>query len=145
MGICEWRGVHRRADILDTSSTLPRRVLDTSRRVDIRAWAQAEEPFALLHLTGSVGFNRSMSRIANALGLSLSEKGLRAAVRSGGALVKTAGGFEPNLRTEVIIYTYSVYYKCMYSSIRIITASSRTCAPRRTSSRGSASTSCRRR
>ena len=56
------------------------------RRIDIRCFDEHEEPFALLHLTGSAAFNRYVSRVANAQGYSLSEKGLRPAQREGGEM-----------------------------------------------------------
>ena len=56
------------------------------RRMDIRCFDEHEEPFALLHLTGSAAFNRYVSRVANAQGYSLSEKGLRPAQREGGEM-----------------------------------------------------------
>ena len=57
------------------------------RRMDLRCFDESEEPFALLHLTGSAGFNRYLSRVALAQGFSLSEKGLRAARREAGTMI----------------------------------------------------------
>ena len=81
------------------------------RRMDIRCFDEHEEPFALLHLTGSAAFNRYVSRVANAQGYSLSEKGLRPAQREGGEMrpcgfyIRTDQHGQP-WRTEAQIFAF---------------------------------------
>ena len=74
------------------------------RRIDIKIYPESQEAPALLHFTGSGKFNRSLSRLANVMGYSLSEHGLRPVTKQGDKLIPR-GPYE-DLRSERDIFDF---------------------------------------
>ncbi|EKX47186.1 hypothetical protein GUITHDRAFT_52423, partial [Guillardia theta CCMP2712] len=71
-GCCNWMGILRR------KGTEGR-----WRRFDVKSYPIDQVPFALLHMTGSDHFNRSMRLLAKKKGLSLSDHGIYRVTRGG--------------------------------------------------------------
>ena len=77
------------------------------RRFDIKAYPWRCYPFALLHMTGSDHFNRSMRKFAWLRDLSLSDHGLNTVIRQrvNGKTVKTVtGSIQYPVRSEKDIF-----------------------------------------
>ena len=73
------------------------------RRIDVRCFEEREEAAALLHCTGSGIFNRQVQRVALALNLQLSEKGLCRASKQHQDNVMKTSEYLP-MRTEEDIF-----------------------------------------
>mmetsp|Transcript_8246 Transcript_8246/g.13067 ORF Transcript_8246/g.13067 Transcript_8246/m.13067 type:complete len:293 (-) Transcript_8246:84-962(-) len=80
------------------------------RRMDIKAYPSDQYAFALLHMTGSDHFNRSMRAFAGRKDLTLSDHGLRRAFRIGRNKVKLGDNVCPARREEDIFAALHLEY-----------------------------------